>query len=165
MGSLKTAWAARRAQCSHAISVSFLVSQALIRGGVVGIRSGVVSCALRYAGIVRVVVVGLRGSVRPRHAPSPRALPSRPTHSRSCSERAGAVPMPCLPREMPNPFVSARDLAQERKRVSLGGVGVSTRRHRTRNRTRRSSRWENIWGSNVPRTVWIKWLKNIFPTH
>ena len=58
-GSLQTACAARRAQYSHAISVSFLVSQALIRGGVVGIRSGVFSCALRYAGIVR--VVGLRG--------------------------------------------------------------------------------------------------------
>ena len=33
MGSLQTVCAAWRAQCTHAISVSFLVSQALIRGG------------------------------------------------------------------------------------------------------------------------------------
>ena len=105
------------------------------------------------------------GSARPRHAPSPRAPPSRSTSSRSRSGRSGAIPMPWSPRAMSNSCVSARLLAQARKRVSRGGFFVSTRRHRTRNRTRRSSRWENILESNVPRTVWIKWLKNIFQTH
>ena len=160
MGSPKTACAARRAQqCSHATSASFLVSQALIRGGWLEFDRALSRVLSGTPGSCEWWVY--EGSVRPRNAPSPRALLSRPPHSRSRSERAGAVPMPWLPREMPNPCVSTRDLAQERKRVSLGGVAVSTRRHRTRNRARRSSRASGILGHNHPHHAWIKWLQNI----
>ena len=60
-----------------------------------------------------------------------------------------------------NSCVSARILAQERKRVSRGGFFVSTRRHRTRNRTRRSSRASGLLGHNRPHHVWIKWLQKV----
>ena len=77
MGSLQTVWAARRAQCSHAIMVSFLVSQALIRGG--GVCNSIGRCLVfsQDAGIVR--VVGLRGQ-RTTSARSVSAGTSEPTN-------------------------------------------------------------------------------------
>ena len=142
---------------------------------VVGVSSGVVYCALRYAGSVRVASGG--SSTRAAHdlgtlhlrGPRPRAPPSRSASLRSRPGRSGAMSMPWSPRAMSGSCVSARLLAQARKRVSRGGffvfvfVFVSTRRHRIRNRTRRSSRWEKILGSNVPRTAWTKWWKNLSP--
>ena len=166
---LRPVWAARRARSSHAISDALAASRARIRGG----RGGRLIGRCLFCPQVRRErssggSTSYKGSAaRPRHdAPSLRAPPSRSTSSRSRTGRSGAIPMPWSPRATSNSCVSVRLLAQARKRVSRGGVGVSTRRrHRARNRTRRSSRWENMLGSNAPRRVWIKWLKNSFPTH
>ena len=163
MGPLRPVWAACRARWSHAISDALAVSRARIRGG----RGGRLIGRCRLCSQVR-RGRSSGGSARAAHDLGALHLrghlrPSRSTSSRSRSGRSGAIPMPWSPRAMSNSCVSARLLAQARKRVSRGGVGVSTRRHRTRNRTRRSPRWENILESNVPRTVWIKWLENISP--
>ena len=141
MDQLRPVWAARRAWCRHAISGALAVSRARIRGGAWWSFDRTLSIVLSGTTPGAFEWWVYEGSARPRHAPSPRAPPSQSTSSRSRSGRSGAIPMPWSPRAMSNSCVSARLLAQARKRVSRGGVGVSTRRHRTRNRTRRSSRW------------------------
>ena len=129
MGPLRPVWAARRARWSHAISDALAVSRARIRGGCGGRLIG--RCLL-FSQVRRERSSGRwvydEGSARPRHAPSPRAPPSRSTSSRSRPGRSGAIPiMPWSPRAMSNSCVSARLLlAQERKRVSRGGRGGRT---------------------------------------
>ena len=143
MGPLRPVWAARRARWRNAISVSFLVSQALAR-----VLSGT---PRSYEWWV------YKGSVRPqpRHAPSPRALPSRLTHSRSRSERAGAqVPSQChgsLARCL------TRSFPRETSRKSANGchwAGSASRRDLTEHDTKRGDLTvgKRFWDEMIPAT-------------